>query len=160
MAGSLQGSLSVLSAPASSIHYCSDGITVCRSSAWPFLCYAALGLLFFATALLGLLSLEATIVFFFLLLACVGITNPNASSLSLAPFAKNAGSASALMGALQMGFGALISVLISMFDHPSATPVAAGIAVAGVLALLVFYIGKRNIKHSVAVQKDDVVLAH
>lgn len=134
-----------------------NGMQIIRTT---LLCYAVIGTLFLATALLGWLNLEATIVFFFLLLACVGITNPNASSLSLAPFSKNAGSASALMGALQMGFGALISVLISMFDHPSATPVAAGIAVAGVLALTVFYIGKRKIVNNVAVKQDDIVMAH
>ena len=124
------------------------------------LCYAALGIMFAATALLGWLSLGTAVVFFFLLLACVGITNPNASSLSLAPFAKNAGSASALMGALQMGFGALISVLISMFEKPSATPVAAGMAIAGLLALAVFYIGKRNIVQPVAVAEGEAILAH
>ncbi len=124
------------------------------------LCYAALGIMFAATALLGWLSLGTAVVFFFLLLACVGITNPNASSLSLAPFAKNAGSASALMGALQMGFGALISVLISMFEKPSATPVAAGMAIAGLLALAVFYIGKQNIVQPVAVAEGEAVLAH
>jgi DHA1 family bicyclomycin/chloramphenicol resistance-like MFS transporter len=124
------------------------------------LSYAIIGTLFLVTALMGWLNLETTIVFFFLILACVGITNPNASSLSLAPFSKNAGSASALMGALQMGFGALISVLISMFDHPSATPVAAGIAVAGILSLIIFFAGKRNIKHNVEVSQDEVIMAH
>lgn len=122
--------------------------------------YAVIGILFLVTALMGWLSLETTIVFFFLILACVGITNPNASSLSLAPFSKNAGSASALMGALQMGFGALISVLISMFDHPSATPVAAGIAVAGILSLVIFFAGKRNIKHNITANQDEVIMAH
>lgn len=134
-----------------------NGTQIIRAALWS---YAAIGLLFAATALLGWLNLGITIVFFFLILACVGITNPNASSLSLAPFSKNAGSASALMGALQMGFGALISVLISMFDHPSATPVAAGIAIAGLLALTVFSIGKRKIVHSVEAQPDEAILAH
>lgn len=134
-----------------------NGMQIIRAA---LLSYAVIGTLFLVTALMGWLNLETTIVFFFLILACVGITNPNASSLSLAPFSKNAGSASALMGALQMGFGALISVLISMFDHPSATPVAAGIAVAGILSLIIFFAGKRNIKYNVEVNKDEVILAH
>ena len=134
-----------------------NGMQIIRAA---LLSYAVIGTLFLVTALMGWLNLETTIVFFFLILACVGITNPNASSLSLAPFSKNAGSASALMGALQMGFGALISVLISMFDHPSATPVAAGIAVAGILSLVIFFAGKRNIKHNITANQDEVIMAH
>jgi DHA1 family bicyclomycin/chloramphenicol resistance-like MFS transporter len=34
----------------------------------------------------------------FIFLACLGISNPNTAALTLAPFTKNAGSASALMG--------------------------------------------------------------
>lgn len=134
-----------------------NGMQIIRAA---LLSYAVIGTLFLVTALMGWLKLETTIVFFFLILACVGITNPNASSLSLAPFSKNAGSASALMGALQMGFGALISVLISMFDHPSATPVAAGIAVAGILSLVIFFAGKRNIKHNITANQDEVIMTH
>jgi DHA1 family bicyclomycin/chloramphenicol resistance-like MFS transporter len=42
----------------------------------------------------------------FLFLCCQGFTFPNAPALSLAPFGYNAGSASALPGAIQMGTGA------------------------------------------------------
>jgi DHA1 family bicyclomycin/chloramphenicol resistance-like MFS transporter len=108
-------------------------------------CYAIIGTAFFAVAALHLLSLPLTIVFLFLSLACIGITNPNASSLSLAPFTKNAGTAASLMGAIQMGLGALISAIISMFDLPSASPMAGAIAGAGVVSMIALYVGKRNI---------------
>lgn len=109
--------------------------------------YSIFGITFLVITLLGWLTLPVTIVFLFLILSMVGITNPNAASLSLAPFAKNAGSASALMGALQMGLGALISFLISLKDEPGALPLAAAMAGSGVLALSMLLIGRRNIVH-------------
>jgi DHA1 family bicyclomycin/chloramphenicol resistance-like MFS transporter len=45
-----------------------------------------------------LLGLYQTIGMLFIFLACLGISNPNTAALTLAPFTKNAGSASALMG--------------------------------------------------------------
>lgn len=107
--------------------------------------YAIIAIIFLITTLLGLLTLPLAIAFIFLMLSTIGITNPNAASLSLAPFEKNAGSASALMGALQMGMGALISFFISLKDEPSAVPLAAAMAGAAICALTVFFIGKRNI---------------
>lgn len=93
----------------------------------------------------GLLTLPLTIALLFLFLCCIGLTNPNAAALSLAPFAKNAGSASALLGATQMGLGALISVVISLFEIPSTLPMTAAMAGSSLLALTVFLVGKRRI---------------
>ena len=109
--------------------------------------YAVLSILFFAGAELGLLNLPITIVFLFLLLGCVGITNPNTASLALAPFSSNAGTASSLMGAIQMGLGALISVFISLFDKPTLLPLASAIIGSAILALLMYLAGRRNIVH-------------
>ena len=109
-------------------------------------CYLLLGLAFLGTALAGLLSLPVVIVFLFLLLSCVGIANPNTASLTLAPFEKNAGTASALMGAIQMGLGSAISVFISLFEKPSILPLAMAMAGSSLLALLVLKIGSRKIK--------------
>ncbi len=46
-----------------------------------------------------------------------GFCLSNASALSLAPFGHNAGSASALMGAIQMSIGACTSALVSVFQN-------------------------------------------
>jgi MFS transporter, DHA1 family, multidrug resistance protein len=88
-------------------------------------------------------GLGYTIVMLFIFLACVGFTNPNAAALSLAPFSKNAGSASALLGATQMGVGALASVGVSVWSNGTATPMVAIIAVTSVLALGVLVVGVR-----------------
>jgi DHA1 family bicyclomycin/chloramphenicol resistance-like MFS transporter len=90
------------------------------------LIYAALitqvftALVFLTGSINGLLGLAETTGLLFVFLCCLGFVSPNASALSLLPFAKNAGSASALMGAIQMGIGALASVGVSIFNVKSA----------------------------------------
>ncbi|MDQ1090258.1 multidrug effflux MFS transporter [Siphonobacter sp. SORGH_AS_1065] len=109
---------------------------------------------FLFVAISGWLTLPITLVFLFLFLSCIGFTNPNAAALSLAPFTKNAGSASALMGALQMGMGTLISVLMSQFEEPSALPMVTGMAGSASIALLVLLVGRRTITRQIDVQQD------
>lgn len=125
------------------------------------ICQVIIALVFLAVAMSGWLTLSTTIIFLFLFLCCIGFTNPNAAALSLAPFAKNAGSASALMGALQMGMGTLISVFISLFEVPSAIPMVLGMAGSATLALLVLLTGRRTILTQVDVRQDaDSALLH
>jgi DHA1 family bicyclomycin/chloramphenicol resistance-like MFS transporter len=116
------------------------------------LCQLAVGVILFLTSLNGLLTLIPTIGLLFLFLCCIGLTNPNAAALSLAPFAKNAGSASALMGAIQMGMGALISVAISLFEEPSTLPMTTAMAGSSILALCVLMTGRRSISQPVAAE--------
>jgi len=103
-------------------------------------------------SLYGVLTLYPTIVLIFLFLCCIGLINPNAAALSLAPFTKNAGSASALMGAIQMGMGALISVVISLFEVPSTLPMVTAMAGSSLLARCVFLLGKRTIRQQIEVE--------
>ncbi|HET7003451.1 MAG TPA: multidrug effflux MFS transporter [Puia sp.] len=109
--------------------------------------YVAISLLFIIASQMGWLQLPLTIVFIFLLLSCVGITNPNTAALTLAPFARNAGTASSLMGAIQMGLGSLISVFISLFEKPSVTPLCIAFLASSVLSLMVFKLGSHQIKY-------------
>lgn len=117
------------------------------------ICQAVIGLTFLAAALTGALTLTTTLVFLFLFLCCVGYTYPNAAALSLAPFTRNAGSASALMGAFQMGAGTLISIAISLFEVPSVIPMVTAMAGSATLALIVLVIGRRFITDKVEVQQ-------
>ncbi|WP_426291932.1 multidrug effflux MFS transporter [Dyadobacter endophyticus] len=117
------------------------------------ICQAVIGLTFLAAALTDSLTLTSTLVFLFLFLCCVGYTYPNAAALSLAPFTRNAGSASALMGAFQMGAGTLISIAISLFDEPSLVPMVTAMAGSATLALIVLVIGRRFITDKVEVQQ-------
>lgn len=117
------------------------------------ICQAVIGLTFLAAALNDLLTLPSTLAFLFLFLCCVGYTFPNAAALSLAPFMRNAGSASALMGAFQMGMGTLISIAISLFEEPSIIPMVAAMAGSASVALIVLVIGRRFITNKVEVQQ-------
>ncbi|PYF69388.1 multidrug effflux MFS transporter [Pedobacter nutrimenti] len=99
------------------------------------LAQAIFSLLFLLAATNHLLNIYSTVIFIALFLACLGLINPNAAALSLAPFSKNAGSASALLGALQMGLGALASVVVSFFPEKSTLAMPLIMTVASFLAL-------------------------
>jgi DHA1 family bicyclomycin/chloramphenicol resistance-like MFS transporter len=112
---------------------------------WALIIQCMVSVLFLLAAVNNLLNLYSTIVFIALFLGCLGFINPNASALSLAPFTKNAGSASALMGALQMGLGALASAAISLFAAHAVWPMPAVMTVAALLAICCLLIGRRRI---------------
>jgi MFS transporter, DHA1 family, multidrug resistance protein len=113
------------------------------------ICYMVLSVLLFIFLKIGWLPLPVMMIFLFLLLGCVGIANPNTAALTLAPFNKNAGTASALMGAIQMGMGSLISVFISLFEKPSLTPLAISFLMSSFVGFLVLSLGSRQIKTTV-----------
>lgn len=119
---------------------------------WALLAQCVFSILFLIAAANNLLNLYTTIGFIALFLACLGFINPNASALALAPFSQNAGSASALMGALQMGLGALASAMISVFAADAVWPMPAVMSMATVIALFCLLIGKNKIKPIVANQ--------
>ncbi|WP_026464582.1 multidrug effflux MFS transporter [Adhaeribacter aquaticus] len=110
-------------------------------------CQSFVGMLLVVGTVNGWLGLPESIALLFAFLCCLGFTFPNASALSMAPFSKNAGSASALMGALQMGVGALITVVLSLINNHSATPMTAVMAGSALLALIILAFGLRVIQN-------------
>jgi DHA1 family bicyclomycin/chloramphenicol resistance-like MFS transporter len=119
------------------------------------ICQAITGIVFLLCAINGLLGLGTTIALLFVFLCCLGFANPNAAALSLAPFSKKAGSASSLMGAVQMGMGALASVGVSLFNAKSAVPMIAIMAGSATVALCVLVIGRRTITSPVIEAEPD-----
>ncbi|OYX85040.1 MAG: Bcr/CflA family drug resistance efflux transporter [Flavobacteriales bacterium 32-34-25] len=113
--------------------------------------------IFLILAINDLLGLYETIGMLFLFLACLGISNPNTAGLSLAPFSKNTGSASALMGATQLGIGALASFGVSLFVKDSITPMVVIMTSTTILALFILIIGKRKIKMTIVNTGDDAI---
>ncbi|RCH56605.1 Bcr/CflA family drug resistance efflux transporter [Mucilaginibacter hurinus] len=101
---------------------------------------ALIGVAFLVLSASGCLELYGTVAVIFLFLCTIGITNPNTAALSLAPFSKNAGTASSLLGASQLGIGALVSMSVSFFDSISVTPLAGVICITSVIAFLVLVI--------------------
>jgi len=104
-----------------------------------------IGLTLAVLAALDMNGLFLTIFLIFLFLACQGFIFPNASALSMAPFGHSAGSASALMGAIQMFIGSAASALVSVLHFQSTLPMAGVMALCATLALLVFTFGNRRI---------------
>lgn len=102
------------------------------------------GLLLFAGTSLGWLNLYSTIALIFVYLSCQGFNFPNASALSMAPFTKHAGSASALMGAIQMGIGALASAVVGLLNPHSAMPMTGVMAACVLLAWIMLLLSNRT----------------
>jgi DHA1 family bicyclomycin/chloramphenicol resistance-like MFS transporter len=113
------------------------------------------GILFFAGSRSGVVGLPATLILIFAFLSCIGLTNPNAAALSLARFSSDAGRASALLGFLQMGTGALISMGIGLFGANAMVTLLSSTAL---VALAILLAGRRNIVEIVEVKQQEVLL--
>lgn len=82
----------------------------------------AAGLILVIGALYGAFNLYTLIAALFLFMCGQGFTVSNASALSLAPFGRLAGTASALLGALQLGVGSIASAVVSVFHNGTELP--------------------------------------
>jgi DHA1 family bicyclomycin/chloramphenicol resistance-like MFS transporter len=91
------------------------------------------------------LGLYSTIFLIWVFLSTQGFAFPNSSALSLAPFTKNAGTASALMGAIQLGIGAMSTALVSILNDGTAMPMAAVMCACAISSFVVLIIGRRRI---------------
>ena len=93
----------------------------------------------------GWFELKATLVLLFISLSSLGLAYPNAAALSLVPFDRNIGSASAMLGFLQIGVSGLASASIGIFDSHTMMPVALIMCVTSIIGLTILIIGKRRI---------------
>ena len=103
-----------------------------------------IGLLLVIGTAMNWLNLYTTILLIFLFLSCQGFSFPNAAALSLAPFSKDAGSASAMMGALQMGFGAFAAALVGALSDGTALPMTGVMAGCTLLGLILISAGRKR----------------
>jgi DHA1 family bicyclomycin/chloramphenicol resistance-like MFS transporter len=106
----------------------------------------ATGLCLLLGSWFGQLGLFSTIFLIFLFLCCQGCIFPNSSALSLAPFSRNAGTASALMGGIQMCSGALTSATVGWLSNQTAVPMAGVMAACALAALGILLTGRRVIR--------------
>jgi DHA1 family bicyclomycin/chloramphenicol resistance-like MFS transporter len=88
-------------------------------------------------------ELYTTIALIFLYVSCQGFIFPNASALTMAAFGHNAGNASALMGAIQMGIGATASAAVSIFQDNTALPMSGVMALCSISALSILMMGRK-----------------
>lgn len=91
-------------------------------------------------------EIKETAVIIFLILGCIGILNPNATALSMAPFELEAGTAASLYGFIQWGIAGLVSIVISTFKSTSAVPLSGILTGTALLAIVVLSSGRRAIK--------------
>ncbi|MBS1600480.1 MAG: multidrug effflux MFS transporter [Bacteroidetes bacterium] len=115
-------------------------------------CQALIALSLFVATMFGLLELFSTIFFIFIYLCCQGFIFPNSSALSLAPFTSNAGSASALLGGIQMSIGAFTSALVSFLSNHTALPMTGVMACCAVTGFTVLTVGTKIISYRASVE--------
>ena len=94
---------------------------------------------------LGWYGLAANIVLLLLYLPFCGVAFPNAAAIALAPFSKNVGSASALLGFLQMGIGALASTGVGLLNSSSSLPIFAVMAATAVIGLGILVLNQKRV---------------
>ncbi|HEX2910085.1 MAG TPA: multidrug effflux MFS transporter [Chloroflexia bacterium] len=93
---------------------------------------------FVLVAIVGNLGLPGLLPAFFLVVADIGFTGPNATAEALADHADVAGSASALIGVLQFSIGSVVTPLVGIGGSATAIPMAIVIAVLSSAASLSF----------------------
>jgi MFS transporter, DHA1 family, multidrug resistance protein len=95
--------------------------------------------------LAGWYGLAANIVLLMAYLPFCGIAYPNAAAIALEPFSKNVGSASALLGFLQMSIGAFASTGVGLLQASSRLPIFAVMAATAVIGLVTLLVNERRV---------------
>ncbi len=104
------------------------------------------GVLLVTGTTFDVLGLYGTVFLIFLFLGCQGFIFPNSAALSMAPFHKEAGSASALMGALQMGLASLSAAAMGLFNAKTPLPMTGIMSLCTILGFVILLIGNRHIR--------------
>jgi DHA1 family bicyclomycin/chloramphenicol resistance-like MFS transporter len=102
-------------------------------------------LLLFVGTIFGWFGLNMTLVLLFISLSSLGLAFPNAAALALVPFDRNIGSASAMLGFLQIGVSGLASASVGIFDSHTMMPVALILAATSWIGFAILLVGKRSI---------------
>ena len=110
---------------------------------------ALVALTLFAFLLCDLLTFPILLILIFFYLMGHGFIFPNTSAMALSPFKSLAGSASALLGCIQMAIGALTSGLVSFFHNNTAYPMICVMAAAAVGSLLISILAAKPAEHTI-----------
>nr|HMN30855.1 MFS transporter [Caldilineaceae bacterium] len=97
---------------------------------------ACFGLLLVALTALGIGGFAGLLIVLFCCIASTGFVGPNATAAAMAPYGGRAGSAAALLGAIQFACGAAAGALVSTLHNGTALPMTSTIALCGVAAFL------------------------
>ena len=110
------------------------------------ICQNVIMLIIVLGTLFGWYSLAGTVVLLLAYLPFCGIAYPNAAAIALAPFSKNVGSASAVLGFLQMGIGALASTGVGLLHATSSLAVFLVMAATALVGLLILLANHSRIR--------------
>jgi DHA1 family bicyclomycin/chloramphenicol resistance-like MFS transporter len=119
------------------------------------MCQTITGLILFTFTYLGFLEVFSTIFLIFIFLCCQGFTFPNTSALSLAPFSKSAGIASAVLGGIQMAIGATTSAIVSFLSNHTALPMTGVMAACALVSFSILLVGRRIIRYKASAEDVD-----
>jgi len=103
-----------------------------------------IAVVFLLGAMAGI-GLWPALILLFISLASLGLTGPNGAALAISPFDRNIGSASAMLGFLQIGISGAASAIIGLSDSHRLLPVALLLAGTSGIALTVYWIGSRKL---------------
>jgi DHA1 family bicyclomycin/chloramphenicol resistance-like MFS transporter len=112
---------------------------------WAMIGVCPLGTWLLVGTIAGWFGLWATLARLFVTLSALGLCAPNGSALALVPFDHNIGSASAMLGFLQLGAAGLASACVGIFDSPTLMPAALVLAVTSWIGLGILLVGKKRI---------------
>jgi DHA1 family bicyclomycin/chloramphenicol resistance-like MFS transporter len=98
-------------------------------------------------AWLGMFDTIGLVIMIAIFLAGHGLSNPNATALSLAPFVKHTGSAASLLGCFRMGMGGIVSALVSFFHNDTEMPMIIIMVLCTASGFLVLISGKTVIRY-------------
>jgi MFS transporter, DHA1 family, multidrug resistance protein len=95
----------------------------------------------------GLVGKVGLVTMIALFLAGHGLSNPNTTALSLAPFTKHTGSAASLLGCFRMAIGGLVSALVSVLHDNTEIPMIAMMVLCVASGYIVLLFGKVFIRY-------------
>jgi len=118
-----------------------------RISASANIWQAAVGLLMIIALLTDTLGFPVALLLIFLFLFGHGFIFPNTSAVALSSFQELAGSASALLGCIQMGMGALSSAAVSILHNETPWPMLGVMCCGAILSLVLHLAVRRWVPH-------------
>jgi DHA1 family bicyclomycin/chloramphenicol resistance-like MFS transporter len=108
---------------------------------------AGAGGLLVAMAMAGIGGFLAQALLIFVCVCMTGFLYPNLTALTLAPFGRGAGSASALLGTIQYTIGASAGALVGLFHDGTALPMIAVLALSAFTGWLMVSLSGRAAPH-------------
>jgi DHA1 family bicyclomycin/chloramphenicol resistance-like MFS transporter len=97
---------------------------------------AGSALLLFITTALGIGGFPLMLALIFVCIGSTGFVGPNATAAAMANYGRQAGSASALIGAIQFALGAAAGALLGALHNGTALPMTGVIALCGMASFI------------------------